>query len=151
MFGKLTLCTHFSSCSTEMNTTTAWWEGSEILGGRDEVAGGTWLACLRRARVAFLTNVMELHTLPDAKSRGDLPLRFVESTKSLREFAEEVVEEAHQYNGFNLIIADLSSETWFMSPTGQGGHKEQRLEQSFRELLSEYAESEIPMNEMVEN
>ncbi|KAL7244665.1 hypothetical protein ACSBR2_000107 [Camellia fascicularis] len=93
---------------------------------------------------------MELHTLPDAKSRGDLPLRFVEvplpnssfsffislilsnrivqqhtvwlqSTKSLREFAEEAVEEAHQYNGFNLIIADLSSETWFMSPTGQRG------------------------------
>lgn len=29
--------------------------------------------------------------------------------------------------------------------------QEQRLEQSFRELLSEYAESEIPMNEMVEN
>lgn len=27
------------------------------------------------------------------------------------EFAEEVVEEADQYNGFNLILADLHSKT----------------------------------------
>lgn len=26
------------------------------------------------------------------------------------EFAEELVTEAHQYNGFNLILADLSSK-----------------------------------------
>lgn len=42
------------------------------------MAGGTWLACTREGRVSFLTNVLELHTLPEAKSRGDLPLRFLE-------------------------------------------------------------------------
>lgn len=56
----------------------AWWNDGEILGGRDEVAGGTWLACSRNGRVAFLTNVLELHTLPEAKSRGDLPVLFLE-------------------------------------------------------------------------
>lgn len=56
----------------------AWWEGGQILGGRDEVAGGTWLACSRGGRVAFLTNVLELHTVPEAKSRGDLPVLFLE-------------------------------------------------------------------------
>lgn len=56
----------------------AWWEGGDILGGRDEVAGGTWLACSREGRVAFLTNVLELHNLPEAKSRGDLPVLFLE-------------------------------------------------------------------------
>lgn len=56
----------------------AWWDSGEILGGRDEVAGGTWLACSRTGRVAFLTNVLELHTLPEAKSRGDLPVLFLE-------------------------------------------------------------------------
>lgn len=55
-----------------------WWDGGEILGGRDELAGGTWLACSRKGRVAFLTNVLELHTLPEAKSRGDLPVLFLE-------------------------------------------------------------------------
>lgn len=60
----------------------AWWDGSEILGGRDELAGGTWLACSRTGRVAFLTNVLELHTLPEAKSRGDLPVLFLEVSSS---------------------------------------------------------------------
>lgn len=55
-----------------------WWEGGEIIGGKDQVAGGTWLACSKHGRVAFLTNVLELHTLPEAKSRGDLPIRFLE-------------------------------------------------------------------------
>lgn len=55
-----------------------WWDGGEILGGRDELAGGTWLACSRDGRVAFLTNVREVECLPDAKSRGDLPSRFLQ-------------------------------------------------------------------------
>lgn len=50
-----------------------------ILGGKDELAGGTWLACTRDGRIAFLTNVRELvQPLPGAKSRGDLPVRFLE-------------------------------------------------------------------------
>lgn len=58
----------------------AWWEDyeSEILGGRDEMAGGTWMACSRGGRVALLTNVLELHSLPEARTRGDLPLLFLQ-------------------------------------------------------------------------
>lgn len=57
----------------------AWWEGGgHILGGRDGLAGGTWLACTRDGRVAFLTNVRELQSLPQPKSRGHLPVRFLE-------------------------------------------------------------------------
>lgn len=55
-----------------------WWEGGEIVGGRDGLAGGTWLACSRAGRVAFLTNVRELESVPEAKSRGDLSVRFLE-------------------------------------------------------------------------
>ncbi|KAL6995983.1 hypothetical protein U1Q18_006121 [Sarracenia purpurea var. burkii] len=151
-----------------------WWEGGEILGGRDEVGGGTWLACSRGGKVAFLTNVLELHTLPEAKTRGELPLRFLQSGKSPREYAEEVVKEAHEYNGFNLIVADLSSNSMVYvcnRPKGEavlihdvlpGIHvlsnakldspwpKAQRLRVNFIELLGEYGENEIPVNEMVE-
>ncbi|KAI8549293.1 hypothetical protein RHMOL_Rhmol06G0014500 [Rhododendron molle] len=147
----------------------AWWEGGEILGGRDEVAGGTWLACSRGGRLAFITNVLELHTLPEAKSRGDLP-----SGKSPREFAEEVAREGHYYNGFNLIVADLSSNAMvYVSNRPKGEpisiqdvppcthvlsnaklnspwHKVQRLELNFNDLIGEYGEGEIPVNEMVE-
>lgn len=55
-----------------------WWEGGDIIGGRDEVGGGTWLACSKQGRVGFLTNVLELHTLAEAKTRGDLVIRFLE-------------------------------------------------------------------------
>nr|GEV79468.1 hypothetical protein [Tanacetum cinerariifolium] len=104
-----------------------WWEDGEILGGRDEVAGGTWLACTREGRVSFLTNVLELHTLPEAKSRGDLPLRFLESKKSSEEFAKELVKEL--------------DSPW---------PKVQRLKLNFKKLLSTYDEDEdIPMNEMI--
>lgn len=54
-----------------------WWEGEDIIGGRDEVGGGTWLACSKSGRVAFLTNFRESESNPDAKSRGDLPVRFL--------------------------------------------------------------------------
>lgn len=56
----------------------SWWEGGEILGGRDGLAGGTWLASTKDGRLAFLTNVRELDSIPQAKSRGDLPVRFLE-------------------------------------------------------------------------
>nr|DAD41825.1 TPA_asm: hypothetical protein HUJ06_016148 [Nelumbo nucifera] len=88
----------------------SWWEGCKIMGGRDERAGGTWLACTREGKLAFLTNVLELNPVPEAKSRGDLPVRFLESSKSPLEFAEEVAEEADQYNGFNLILTDFCSK-----------------------------------------
>ncbi|KAM7521328.1 hypothetical protein LguiB_020290 [Lonicera macranthoides] len=85
-----------------------WWEGGDIVGGRDEVGGGTWLACSKHGKVAFLTNFLEFHTLPDAKTRGDLPLRYLQSKKGAMEFAEELAKEGHEYNGFNLIMVELA-------------------------------------------
>ncbi|CAA3022890.1 transport and Golgi organization 2 homolog isoform X2 [Olea europaea var. sylvestris] len=151
-----------------------WWEGSMILGGKDEVAGGTWLACSGEGKVAFVTNVLELHTLPEAKSRGDLPIHFLESEKSPMEFAEELVKAAHLYNGFNLIVADLPSKSMvYISnrPNGEsisvqevhpGIHvlsnaklnspwpKALRLERKFKMQLDRYGEGEIYVKEMVE-
>ncbi|CAK9177920.1 unnamed protein product [Ilex paraguariensis] len=150
----------------------AWWEGGEILGGRDEQAGGTWLASTRDGRLAFLTNVRQLKSIPKAKSRGDLPVRFLKSKKSPMEFAEEIIIEADQYNGFNLIIADLCSmtmvyitnkikdDTNFVTDVSPGIHvlsnasldspwpKATRLKDSFEDLLNKYGEGEAPIKEM---
>lgn len=160
----------------------AWWEvegggGScccDIVGGRDGLAGGTWLASNRDGRVAFLTNVREVESIPQAKSRGHLPVRFLESKKHPSEFAEELVKEADQYNGFNLIIADLCSKTMVyitnrpkqdkvsaiqVSP---GIHvlsnarldspwpKAERLRHSFKDQLAIYGDGEVCVKEMVE-
>lgn len=72
---KLLFSSSFMGCRP--TKPVSWWEGGEILGGRDEVARGTWLACSREGRIALLTNVLELSTLPHAKSRGDLPVSFL--------------------------------------------------------------------------
>ncbi|XP_010266185.1 PREDICTED: transport and Golgi organization 2 homolog [Nelumbo nucifera] len=152
----------------------SWWEGCKIMGGRDERAGGTWLACTREGKLAFLTNVLELNPVPEAKSRGDLPVRFLESSKSPLEFAEEVAEEADQYNGFNLILTDFCSKAMvYISNRPKGKpvsievvspgihvlsnarldspwHKAQRLGQNFKELLCKYGKDEVPVKEMVE-
>lgn len=64
-----------------------WWEGGEILGGKDEMAGGTWLAASKHGKFAFLTNFREIQSIPQAKSRGDLPVRFLQVlTVLFREF-----------------------------------------------------------------
>ncbi|CAL5321541.1 unnamed protein product [Camellia sinensis] len=210
----------------------AWWEVEggggtcccDIVGGRDGLAGGTWLASNRDGRVAFLTNVREVESIPQAKSRGHLPVRFLEpwitdptlifwivdpvtinpvsqtcvmilyamrsiefrftgslvqnpdfqSKKHPSEFAEELVKEADQYNGFNLIIADLCSKTMVyitnrpkqdkvsaiqVSP---GIHvlsnarldspwpKAERLRHSFKDQLARYGDGEVCVKEMVE-
>jgi len=54
-----------------------------ILGGRDELAGGTWLAVNEHGVVAGLTN----RPMPDGRdltkrSRGDLPLFLAEHTSA---------------------------------------------------------------------
>ncbi|KAJ9560704.1 hypothetical protein OSB04_005864 [Centaurea solstitialis] len=151
-----------------------WWEGGKILGGRDVTAGGTWLASSRDGKVAFVTNVREISSISAAKTRGDLPIRFLQSNKSPMEFAEEIAKEADQYNGFNLIVADLLSmdmvyvtnrlkgDKCYITKVSPGVHvltnasldtpwpKAQRLEHGFRVLLDQYHEGEIPINEMVD-
>ncbi|KAF5184668.1 Transport and golgi organization 2-like protein [Thalictrum thalictroides] len=151
----------------------SWWEDNEILGGRDEVAGGTWLACTRQGRIAFLTNVREVSSLPEAKSRGELVLGFLQSKKRPMEFANEVLKEVDQYNGFNLVLCDLCSKTMVYvcnRPKGEplvqvvspGIHvlsnarldtpwqKSQRLGQNFKELMDKHSKDEIPVKLIAE-
>ncbi|GKV06934.1 hypothetical protein SLEP1_g18751 [Rubroshorea leprosula] len=150
-----------------------WWEGGVILGGRDGLAGGTWLASAKDGRLAFVTNVRETQLIPEALSRGHLPVRFLKSKKNPMVFAEEVVAEANLYNGFNLVLADLCSKSLvyvtnrpkqngsFISEVSPGIHvltnasldspwpKAQRLDHNFREVLAEYGGEELPIKEMV--
>lgn len=42
------------------------------------VGGGTWLGCTKDGKLAFLTNVLEPEEDPTARTRGDLPVRFLQ-------------------------------------------------------------------------
>ncbi|KAK6121505.1 hypothetical protein DH2020_044750 [Rehmannia glutinosa] len=156
-------------------TPLGWWEDGEILGGRDGQAGGTWLACRRDGKLAFLTNVREIPSPSQVKSRGELPIRFLKSRKSPKDFAEELVGEADQFNGFNLMVADLRSMTMVyitnrpkddglsVTQVSPGIHvlsnakldtpwpKAQRLRRSFEDVVvGKYLDAEISLEEITE-
>ncbi|KAG8065790.1 hypothetical protein GUJ93_ZPchr0004g38607 [Zizania palustris] len=155
-----------------------WWaaaeaDGKEILGGRDELGGGTWLGCTRDGKLAFLTNVREPSPRVGAKSRGELPVRFLQGNQCPLEYANELAKEANQYNGFNLVLADVHSGNMaYISnrPEGDsvvqkvlpGFHvlsnaaidcpwpKALRLGQSFNRFAATHDGAEISLQHMVE-
>lgn len=99
----------------ERNTEAiAWWrEYPHILAGRDcaDVIGspGTWLGFTKSGRFAALTNVRSpSEKKPDARTRGELSLRYLASEQRPDAFIDQYAKQFNQYNGFNLLMADLS-------------------------------------------
>jgi hypothetical protein len=87
------------------------WAGSPLIGGRDEQAGGTWLAVYPAVpRVSCILNARGQEAPAGRRrSRGELPLRAADQ-------GHEVLRELHKdpaalasYDPFFLVCADLSS------------------------------------------
>lgn len=80
--------------------------GITLLGGRDERAGGTWLAANAFGTVAALTNVRDPReeTPAGAPSRGELVCRAL-TCRDLPAWLDELAATAHRYAGFNLLVA----------------------------------------------
>jgi uncharacterized protein with NRDE domain len=82
-----------------------WQDLPQLIGGRDQQAGGTWMALHIDGRMAAVTNYRDLKNLKnDAKSRGELPVNYLLGTESAEVFLQNVLTEAHAYNGFNLLL-----------------------------------------------
>jgi uncharacterized protein with NRDE domain len=92
----------------------AWWSDyPNLLAGKDraDVIGspGTWLGFTKTGRFAALTNVRApSEKNPDARTRGELSLRYLTSQHKPYEYIQENAKRFEQYNGFNLLMADLS-------------------------------------------
>jgi hypothetical protein len=87
------------------------WPGSPLVGGRDEQAGGTWLAVHPQIpRVACILNGRGAQAPPQSRrSRGDLPLRAAaEGQQALNDLHDHLSTLA-RYDPFLLICADLSA------------------------------------------
>ncbi|KAJ3680435.1 hypothetical protein LUZ60_016713 [Juncus effusus] len=152
-----------------------WWEEKKVLAGRDELGGGTWLGCNKEGKLAFLTNFREPNNRrSDAKSRGNLPIKFLQSELSPMECAEEIAREADSYNGFNLVLADIHSKSMaYVSNRPKGNivikavspglhvlsnasldtpwSKSERLRSKFEEYINAQVDKEIDSKKMVEN
>jgi hypothetical protein len=87
------------------------WPGSPLIGGRDEQAGGTWLAVHPAIpRVSCILNARGPQAPADRRrSRGELPLRAADQGhEALRELHKDPAALA-SYDPFFLVCADLSS------------------------------------------
>lgn len=88
----------------------AWNEEPDIIGGRDLVAGGSWLAVHRRGRFAAVTNVRDPAIEPptDGPSRGHLVPEALK-VDDLSAWLETLANGgAYGYAGFNLLVGDHS-------------------------------------------
>ena len=83
-----------------------WWDDEpDIAGGRDLLAGGTWLAVHRNGRFATVTNFRGVANAPEEPlSRGHLVTDFLKSDLSPLEYLQSLQVDA--YAGFNLLVAD---------------------------------------------
>jgi len=97
-----------------------WPAPAEILAGRDERSGGTWLGIDRARRFGVVTNYRELQPpLPSAPSRGELIPAYLSarsgaSPATAAEYCAALEARADRYSGFNLLLADAHS-LWYSS------------------------------------
>jgi uncharacterized protein with NRDE domain len=98
----------------------AWWDGeNRVFGGRDLVAGGSWLAVSRSGRFAVITN--DPRRLPGREprpSRGHLVRDFVTGDKPSGRFLDSVQVREETYAGFCLLVGTRVQVRGFISPRG---------------------------------
>ncbi|MFP6829592.1 MAG: NRDE family protein [Gammaproteobacteria bacterium] len=88
-------------------TPAGWWDESRaILGGRDLVAGGSWLAVDRSGRLAAVTNFREISDTVYSVSRGRLVQDYLGSSVGAEEYLAGLDAHAADYGPFNLVIFD---------------------------------------------
>ena len=83
-----------------------WPQTPDMLAGRDNEAGGTWLGISRRNRFAAVTNFREGGQQAAELSRGLLTTDFLTSSLSAPAFANQLSSQATRYSGYNLLLAD---------------------------------------------
>lgn len=100
-----------------------WPDAPDVLGGRDAVLGGSWLAIAKSGRFAAVTNLRGAERR--TRSRGALVRDFVTSDVDARVFADAVLANAAEYAGFHLLagvaggeIVHVTPDSWTALPAG---------------------------------
>ncbi|MBT5032861.1 MAG: NRDE family protein [Proteobacteria bacterium] len=92
-----------------------WEDIPDILAGRDEQAGGSWLGVNCQGQFAAVTNFrMPSKHSNDARSRGDLVAGFLAADQQ-QKFVQNLDSSYTEYNPFNLVTGDSNNLTVFSS------------------------------------
>ena len=81
-----------------------WWaDRPDVLGGRDLLADGSWLAVHRQGRFAAVTNYRDAEPRHGEKlSRGELVTGFLDKLQSPLDYLDTI--DGSRYDGFNLLV-----------------------------------------------
>jgi uncharacterized protein with NRDE domain len=91
-------------------TNSCFWEDKpNILAGRDDEAGGTWMGIHKDGSISALTNIRAPgKEVANAVTRGELVMNFLEGDKKQRrKYAGQLSESREKYNGYNLLFGNL--------------------------------------------
>ena len=92
---------------TRATAPAGWWEDhSTIFGGRDLVAGGSWLAVDRRGRLAAVTNFRENSDADYSLSRGNLVRDYLSASAGAAEYLAALERKQTDYGPYNLVLFD---------------------------------------------
>jgi uncharacterized protein with NRDE domain len=84
-----------------------WDDAPDMLGGRDLLALGTWLAVDRQRRFGVVTNFRDLQARrPEAPSRGGLIPGWLQAGVPAPAYLAQLAPDAPRYAGFNLLLND---------------------------------------------
>ncbi len=90
-----------------------WADAPDCVGGRDLVAGGSWLVQRNDRRFAAVTNLRSGLPARAPRSRGALVADFVLGNTGIGAFAEAVLADFDEYGPFNLVLGD-GSTVWLL-------------------------------------
>jgi uncharacterized protein with NRDE domain len=96
-----------------------WSSHPSIFGGRDLSAGGTWLSVTKTGRLAAVTNYREMPSTTGDVSRGEIPVSFLNSVASSRDFAHQLAQKHSAYSGFNALFFDGDTLTYHGNKSDQ--------------------------------
>jgi hypothetical protein len=103
-----------------------WPDRPDVVAGRDELAGGTWLGINDEGVVAAVMNRPgSLGPAEDKRSRGELVLEALDHADASEAAAALAHIDPEAYRPFNLLIADARDAVWLRSdPTTGAGRVE---------------------------
>jgi uncharacterized protein with NRDE domain len=81
-----------------------WEKNPDVVGGRDVLHGGTWLAVRRDGRFAAVTNIRGATVRQ--RSRGFLVRDFVAGSQSVDEYIDAIDRHVSAYAAFHLVLGD---------------------------------------------
>ncbi|MFZ2905486.1 MAG: NRDE family protein [Cyclobacteriaceae bacterium] len=100
-----------------------WNDHTNILGGRDLEASGTWMAMAKNGKISMVTNYRDLQNIKkQAPSRGQLVSDYLLNGDQPVGYLRGVENKGKNYNGFNLVVG-TPKELYYYSNYRKGIEK----------------------------